>query len=160
PAVPAELETIVLKAMAKAPAERYATAQELADDLRRFLDDKPIRARRPTLVQRARKWMRRHQTVVLTLLVAAVVMLGLTVALQVQKYLELVAEEERTRVAREDADEKYLLARQVVDRMLTRASDELADQPTLALHRRKLLEEALAFYQQALSERATDAAAR
>src|SRR5262249_42097322 len=69
-------------------------------------------------------------------------------------------EEERTRVAREDADEKYLLARQVVDRMLTRASDELADQPTLALHRRKLLEEALAFYQQALSERATDAAAR
>ena len=44
-AIPAELETIVLKAMAKNPAERYATAQELADDLRRFLDDKPIRAR-------------------------------------------------------------------------------------------------------------------
>ena len=52
-AVPAELETIVLKAMAKEPAERYATAQELADDLRRFLEDRPIRARRPTRWRRA-----------------------------------------------------------------------------------------------------------
>jgi tetratricopeptide (TPR) repeat protein len=63
-AVPAELETIVLKAMAKNPAERYATAQELADDLQRFLKDEPVRARRPTLVQRARKWAWRHRPVV------------------------------------------------------------------------------------------------
>ncbi len=48
PAIPVELETIVLKALAKTPAERYATAQELADDLQRFLNDEPIRARRPT----------------------------------------------------------------------------------------------------------------
>jgi serine/threonine protein kinase len=47
-AIPAELETIVLKALEKNPADRYATAQELADDLRRFLEDKPVRARRPT----------------------------------------------------------------------------------------------------------------
>jgi serine/threonine protein kinase len=64
-AIPAELETIVLKAMEKNPADRYATAQELADDLRRFLDDRPIRARRPTLAQRAAKWARRHQGAVL-----------------------------------------------------------------------------------------------
>jgi len=63
-AVPAELETIVLKAMAKSPQERYATAQELADDLGRFLNDEPIRARRPTLVQRTRRWGRRHRPVV------------------------------------------------------------------------------------------------
>jgi serine/threonine protein kinase/tetratricopeptide (TPR) repeat protein len=62
--VPVELETIVLKAMAKSPAERYATSQELADDLERFLQDEPIRAKRPTLVQRARKWARRHRPVV------------------------------------------------------------------------------------------------
>jgi WD40 repeat protein/serine/threonine protein kinase len=77
PSVPAELETIVLKAMAKNPEERYATAQELADDLRRFLEDKPINAKRPTLRQRAAKWARRHKTVVratglvLTMAVAA-----------------------------------------------------------------------------------------
>jgi hypothetical protein len=47
--VPAELETIVLKAMAKCPEERYTTAQELADDLERYLKDEPIRARRPTI---------------------------------------------------------------------------------------------------------------
>src|SRR5207253_2051947 len=45
----------------KNPAERYATAQELADDLERFLDDEPIQARRPTLVQKARRWARRHK---------------------------------------------------------------------------------------------------
>src|SRR5213079_3448616 len=59
--IPAELETIVLKAMEKNPAERYTTAQELADDLRRWLSDQPIQARRPSLVQRARKWARRHR---------------------------------------------------------------------------------------------------
>src|SRR5262249_39866019 len=63
-AIPWELETIILKAIAKNPSERYAEARALADDLRRFLEDKPILARRPTLLQRARKWARRHPTVV------------------------------------------------------------------------------------------------
>jgi len=62
--IPAELETVVLKAMAKNPEERYATSQELADDLGRYLEDKPIKARRPSLRQRAVKWSRRHKTVV------------------------------------------------------------------------------------------------
>jgi serine/threonine protein kinase/Flp pilus assembly protein TadD len=75
-AVPAELETIVLKAMEKSPADRYATAQELADDLERFLKHEPIRARRPSVLQRTRKWARRHRPVVwaaaIVLLVTAV----------------------------------------------------------------------------------------
>jgi serine/threonine-protein kinase len=75
-AVPAELETIVLKAMAKAPDERYATAQELADDLTRFLADEPIRARRPTLAQRGRKWARRHRSVVSSVAVSSLVALA------------------------------------------------------------------------------------
>ena len=41
-AIPKDLETIVLKAMAKEPQQRYATAQEMADDLQRFLADEPI----------------------------------------------------------------------------------------------------------------------
>src|SRR5262249_37525750 len=48
-AIPAELETIALKALEKNPQERYAQAQELADDLRRWLEDRPIEARRPSL---------------------------------------------------------------------------------------------------------------
>ncbi|MBI1903940.1 MAG: protein kinase, partial [Planctomycetia bacterium] len=63
-AIPHELETIILKCVAKNPAERYATAQELADDLRRYLEDKPIQARRPGLVLRLRKWSRRHKGLV------------------------------------------------------------------------------------------------
>jgi serine/threonine protein kinase/Flp pilus assembly protein TadD len=63
-AIPPDLETITLKAMAQEPEGRYATAQELADDLRHYLEDRPIRARRPTLPARARRWARRHQAVV------------------------------------------------------------------------------------------------
>src|SRR5262249_42280027 len=47
--------------MEKRPQDRYTTAQELADDLERWLRHEPIRARRPTGVQRLRKWSRRHQ---------------------------------------------------------------------------------------------------
>jgi serine/threonine protein kinase len=64
--IPVELETIVLKAMAKSPADRYATAQEMADDLQRFLDDKPILAKRPSMRERAVKWGRRHRSVVVS----------------------------------------------------------------------------------------------
>jgi eukaryotic-like serine/threonine-protein kinase len=63
-AIPRELETILLKAMAKEPESRYPTAQDLADDLGRFLEHKPIRAKRPTLRERAVKWSRRHTAIV------------------------------------------------------------------------------------------------
>jgi serine/threonine-protein kinase len=62
--IPGELETIVLKALDKRPQDRYATAQELADDLRRWLEDRPVQARRPSWRQVASKWARRHRTVV------------------------------------------------------------------------------------------------
>ena len=63
-AVPADLETVVLKAAEKDAVDRYDTAQSLADDLRRFLKDEPIRAKRPTLIRRGRRWARRHRAVV------------------------------------------------------------------------------------------------
>jgi serine/threonine protein kinase/WD40 repeat protein/tetratricopeptide (TPR) repeat protein len=65
--VPAELETVTLKALAKNPGERYATAQELADDLRRWLGDRPTLARPPGLLQRLRKWSHRHRPLVVGL---------------------------------------------------------------------------------------------
>jgi serine/threonine protein kinase len=77
-AIPLDLETVVLKAMAPEPERRYATAKELADDLRRFVADQPVRARRPTRTERAVRWVLRHKlavraglwTVLLTLLVS------------------------------------------------------------------------------------------
>src|SRR5581483_1215089 len=63
PVIPRDLETIVLKAIAKEPAHRYQTAAELADDLRRFLEDRPVKARRASAVERLWRWARRNPTV-------------------------------------------------------------------------------------------------
>jgi tetratricopeptide (TPR) repeat protein len=68
PAVPHDLETIVLKAITKNPSCRYATAQALSADLRRFMDDQPILARRPGVLERTLRWARRHKELVATAL--------------------------------------------------------------------------------------------
>jgi serine/threonine protein kinase/tetratricopeptide (TPR) repeat protein len=72
-AIPQELETIVQKAIEKNPADRYGTAQELADDLRNWLHDRPIRARRPGWRQVALKWARRNRALVAAATVVLVV---------------------------------------------------------------------------------------
>ena len=80
PAIPRELETILLKAMSKEPQSRYTTAKDLADDLRRFMEYKPIKAKRPTLVERAGKWSRRHRAIVAsTAAMLALMVVGLAV---------------------------------------------------------------------------------
>jgi serine/threonine protein kinase/WD40 repeat protein len=97
--IPAELETVTLKALAKDPRERYASAQEMADDLRRWLTDRPIRARPPGPLQRLRQWSRRHRPLVVALgaflvLLVAGLCLG-AVAYGVKKG-ELAEERERS----------------------------------------------------------------
>ena len=60
PGVPRDLETIVAKAAAREAGHRYASASELADDLRRFVNDLPIHARRVTAAERVWRWSRRN----------------------------------------------------------------------------------------------------
>jgi tetratricopeptide (TPR) repeat protein len=61
PAIPRDLETIVLKATARDPGRRYPSARAMADDLARFLDDRPVAARRATLTERCTRWCRRNK---------------------------------------------------------------------------------------------------
>jgi len=149
PVTPAALETILLKAMAKDPADRYATAQELADDLRRFIEDRPIHARRPSFAQRAKQWGRRHRSAVwaaLAVLVLAVA--GLTVGT-----ILLARSRNELQAAHAELETNYRNTRAIVDRVLTRAAEELDDQPQMEELRRDLLEEALAFYRDFLKKK-------
>src|SRR5205814_6997906 len=79
PNVPADLETIILKAAARDPAHRYQTGGELADDLRRFLDDRPILARRASPLEQAWRWCRRNPALATTTAAAFLLMVAITV---------------------------------------------------------------------------------
>jgi WD40 repeat protein len=74
--VPRDLETVCLKAMAKEPARRYQSARELADDLRRWLDGEPIRARPVGRREKLGRWCRRNPALAATSVVALASLLG------------------------------------------------------------------------------------
>jgi serine/threonine protein kinase len=71
--IPIELETIALKALEKTPSDRYQTAGELADDLTRFLEHRPIRARRSRVIGHAKALWRRHQALIVMFLITLLV---------------------------------------------------------------------------------------
>ncbi|MDX2038129.1 MAG: serine/threonine-protein kinase [Isosphaeraceae bacterium] len=92
--VPRDLETICLKCLEKDPRRRYASAQALADDLRAWLDSRPIAARRVGSVERARLWCRRRPAVAALSAAALVAIVGgiaATIAVQANANRELRA---------------------------------------------------------------------
>lgn len=156
PSIPFELETILLKALAKNPPDRYGTIQELADDLQRFLEDKPILARRPGLVERTRKWMRRHPSFVAAAVLLLVFgLIGFAVSTAATR-----AAYEREKLRAEEAEQRFLLAKRSADEMIQIAEVELADNPALNNLRRQLLESALGYYQEFIKLRSDDAGAQ
>ena len=105
PRLPRDLETIVLKAMAKRPRDRYASSADLAEDLQRFLDTEPVKARRITPVGRAWRFARRHPGLsAVSTVAAASILATATIA-----YVQVV--QERNKAVRALAGETIALDR-------------------------------------------------
>ncbi|HVV99322.1 MAG TPA: protein kinase [Planctomycetaceae bacterium] len=149
-AIPVDLQTIVLKALSKAPEDRYSSARDFADDLRRFLEQKPIRARKPSIVEHVTKWSRRHKSVVAS---AVAVLVVAVVALTVSNLMILSAESKARQAylaeaaERERAQQNFHQARRMLDFFTKITTEELGEVPEAAAVRRKFLEAQLDYYQ-------------
>jgi WD40 repeat protein/Tfp pilus assembly protein PilF len=122
--IPRDLETIVLKAIDKDPRRRYQTADDLAEDLRRFVSDEPIRARRVSVLERLARWARRHKGVAASLIVIAFLLVAVAVgaALAAARFQgiarekgELAEEREAERVKALQAGNDAEAARQLAE---------------------------------------------
>src|SRR5262249_34855606 len=109
---PRPLEAICLKALAKRPADRYASATQLAEEIQRFMADEPVQAWREPKRVKARRWFGRHR--MLAAGIAAVVLVG-GLCLGGTLFLVLAAHERECR-ARAVAEQNFAMARRAVER--------------------------------------------
>ncbi len=107
PNVPRDLETIILKAVARHPEDRYSDAAELAEDLQRFLDGETIRAKRFSRVEMLSRWCRRNRLLA-TLAASVIILLGTVVVLTSAGYF-------RETFLRQRAEATSLLAVSALD---------------------------------------------
>jgi serine/threonine protein kinase len=164
-AIPTELETILFKATAKEPAERYQTARALAEDLRRFLQDEPIQARPPTLWDKSVKWTRRHKSLAasalaMLLLIAIGSLISTLLIAQEQGKTKTAYQGERQKAKEAEeqrirAEKSSKQARDAVGFFSRIAADEM-DKPEMANVRKMMLEASLAYYQAFLEDRKDD----
>jgi serine/threonine protein kinase/tetratricopeptide (TPR) repeat protein len=166
-AVPVDLETVVLKAMSKEPIARYPTARELADDLRRFLEGRPVLARPPSLWQRAGRWLRRHPgttwaAFLFLVLVATASAISSVVIYQekertLRAYALLGEEQERTKQAYQETARGRQQLQRALNEMSSTVIDEwLGRQPSLTSEQKAFLERALGYYQELAYQAGTE----
>jgi serine/threonine-protein kinase len=158
PGTPAALEAVCLKALAKRPADRYASAAGLAGEVQRWLAGEPVAAYPEPWPARARRWLGRHRTLAAAtaaaVLVATAGLAAAAVLLQAANGREREAREGERR-ARLHAEVNFALARDAVDRGFTEVSEspQLRARGLEAL-RRGLLEQARDFYEKLAGQQA------
>jgi serine/threonine protein kinase/Flp pilus assembly protein TadD len=101
PRIPRDLETIILKASAKEPGRRYQSTAEMAEDLRRFLADRPIQARRTRVLERAWRWCRRNPAWASMWAVVAMLLVGTGWAMRDRAVREAAVDREVSRILHE-----------------------------------------------------------
>lgn len=143
--VPADLRTIVWKCLSSLPARRYRSAGELADDLDRYLEGRPVAARPITLPERAAKWARRRPVAALTatLSVAFVITAIVGTAYHV---IQLEQANDQISRSRDRAEEAMAVATRSMDRLTGTAIKQML------LRGKALDEEDRAFLQQVRDE--------
>jgi serine/threonine protein kinase len=170
-AVPRDLETIILKAIAKNPSSRYTTAEEFAADLRRFMDDQPILARRPGRLERGLRWAHRHRDLVATaagILVLALIIGTATTWSQIRKTEAQVRKTDEALLKTAEAlhrKEQFIIKSfPLLERNLLANTSVMnsGDQshPTTANEAGESFEQAMNVYQQAVELPPTDANSR
>jgi len=183
PQLPADLETICLKCLDKSPKKRYASAAELADDLRRFLDGAPIVARPVGSIEWTMKWSARHPAGAGLIIVSIASMILLawyaihirsanaeledrnTAIHTANTTLRTRNEEVRAANAQleernRETNESLALARDAIHKMLVRVSEQLATIPQSEKLRRESLEDAMALYVKLTAIRTDDRASK
>src|SRR5262249_18432561 len=134
-----DLDAIVLMALRKEPERRYASAEQFAEDIRRYLEGLPVRAHRDSVGYRTAKGVRRPRVGV-----AAGVVLGLALVAGVAGTTAGLI---RARRERDRAEDSFRRARAAVDQLFSRVSDEqMVNQPGLGPMRKSLLQDAQRFY--------------
>jgi serine/threonine protein kinase len=150
--IPASLDRITMQAMAKSPWSRYDTAQEFADDLQRFLDDRPVVAHRSRRLEAVARWARRNPLAALlaALLTLILVVLAIAGPLVSSHYAKLAAQEASARrvaeLASKEATKNQQQIQQVLDEIVMKSAWELASRPGLEEFSRDLYERALQYY--------------
>jgi tetratricopeptide (TPR) repeat protein/tRNA A-37 threonylcarbamoyl transferase component Bud32 len=149
--VPADLETICLKAIDKDASRRYQTALELADDLGRWLRSEPIRARRTGSFGRAYRWCRRNPSLAVMTGMALVLLVSIAVG-STTAALWIAGARDRERDARIEADRNLQAARRAVEEFAAISENRLLDEPGSQPLRRDLVSTAMNYYQEFLSQ--------